>query len=147
MRRIITRLIIIGIFAGIGWVGYQLADFTTCEGPRAEAWLDASMDRFEDSEIDYYSWNDYTTLNQFSLLAEHARERYHAQLNQETIACLEDLNDHNADFYWYEWKMYEAASKDDFLLAAQYDDDRFQSLEAMMRELDRMAAKYNWDLD
>ncbi|NIS83512.1 MAG: hypothetical protein GTO14_25690 [Anaerolineales bacterium] len=147
MRRLFSRLVIVGILTAIGWIGYQISDFTTCEGPGAEAWVNATTDRLEAADYDYTSWDDYTTLGQFSVLAVQAEKRYREQLEQETIKCLKDLHDHNIDFFWYEWKMYEAASNGDFELAAQYDAESIRASEAAMREFDRMAEKYNWDLD
>jgi hypothetical protein len=147
MNRILTRLLVFGLFAGIGWVGYQISDVTDCSGPRSDAWADATINRLDAATHDYDSWNEYTSLAQFSVLANRAEQRYRAQLSEDTISCIEDLQEQTVDFFYYEWKMYEAAGKGDFYLANEYDKDAIIASEEMMRELEKMAEKYDWDLD
>jgi hypothetical protein len=147
MNRLLTRFLVIGVIAGISWVGYQISDITDCSGPRSDAWANATISRLEAANHDYDSWNDYTTLAQFSALATRAEQRYKAQLSENTLSCIEDLQGQTVDFFYYEWKVYEAASEGDFYLAAEYDMDSIVAQEAMWREYEKMAAKYGWDED
>lgn len=147
MNRLLTRLLIIGLFAGLGWASYQLADVTDCSGPRSDAWADSTLARLEAAEQDYASWGDDTTLAQFASLAVRAEARHQAQLAEGTISCLENLQEHTVEFFFYEWKMYEAAGKGDFFQAAAFDEDSIAANEAMRRELETMASEYDWDLE
>jgi len=147
MNRLLARLVVIGVFAGIGWVGYQLSDVTDCSGPRSDAWAEATMGRLEAATQDYDSWNEYTTIAQFSTLTTRAEQRYRAQVAEETLSCIEGIQENTVDFFYYEWKMYEAAGRGDFYLAEEFDMESIVANEAMMRELDKIAAKYGWDLE
>jgi hypothetical protein len=139
-------LLVLGVFAGIGWVGYQLADVTECSGPRSDAWAEATLDRLDDAAADYDAWDSGTTRAQFGALADRAEARYQAQAAQATISCLETLQGHTEEFFYYEWQMYVYASQGNYDQADAYDWASIEANEAMMAELEAMAVEYGWDL-
>ena len=77
-------------------------------------------------------------------MADRAENRYQAQINQTHLACLDDLNDLVVETHFYEWKMYEAASRYDFDLASDYEDEFFIALDKAIAEYDQLEAKYDW---
>lgn len=145
--RLVIRLAVVGIVMGVGWVSYQLSDITSCSGPKADAWAEATIDRMDAASSDYDSWSFSTTTNQFRQFAMRADERYKDQLAQETPNCLDDLQDLTEEFLYYEWKSYDAAAGGSFELAAQYDSDSIYALEAMEREFDKLANENDWQID
>ena len=147
MSRLVLRLAIPGIILAIGWVGYQLADVTDCSGPRSDEWASATMARLDAAETDYNSWNEAATSYQFTSLAGRAEQRYRAQLGQAHPSCLVELQNTTAEFFFSEWKMYEAAGSGDFETAARYDEDSVQAMEASQREIDTLAVKFDWDIE
>jgi hypothetical protein len=146
MNRLISRFVVAGIILAISWIGYQISDVTDCDGPKANAWAEASIARMEAADVDYQSLSGSTTSSQFSAFAQKAEARYRAQLNQNTISCLDVLQEKFVEFFYDEWKMYETAAQGDFDAAEAYDIQSVQASEAIQRELDRLAAKYDWDL-
>lgn len=147
MQRSLPRLIITGIALAIGWVTYQLADVTDCSGPRSDEWAEATLARIETASDDYDAWGEDTTLAEFAAYAERAEARYQAQLAQDAISCIEDLQEHTVDFFHLEWKMYEAASEGQFDLAYEYDLDSAVAYEAMLSEIDKIAERYDWEME
>jgi hypothetical protein len=145
MQRLIVRLIILGVFAGGGWLTYQLADSTKCAGPRAEQWVDASLPRLEASNRDIGSVTEYTTTAQFAALAERAQARYVAQQDQSAPACLAKLQQETSNALYCEWKAYEAAAAGNFDVAVANVDRSEAARQAMEREYYRLAAEYDWD--
>jgi hypothetical protein len=147
MQRLPIRFVIAAVILGISWISYQAADVTDCSGPRSDAWADATLARLEAATEDYESWDEYTTLSEFSSLAQRAEQRYRAQVAEDTISCIDKLQDKTVEFFELEWKMYEAGSAGNFDLAYEYDMDSIAAYEAMMREIDKIAEKYDWELE
>ncbi len=147
MRRLTIRLIVLGVVLGGSWLSYQLADVTSCEGPRSDAWAEASFDRGEAAVADWETIDQYTTAKDFASLSARSYARYAAQLEQETPSCLDELQSIMESFLYNDWKSYEAASQGDFQLAAEHEDQANQALREMEYEFDRLAAKYDWDLE
>ena len=123
MRRLVIRLIVLGIVLGGSWLSYQAADVTKCSGPKAEAWAESTLTRREAATKDYDSITLSTTSSQYASLEARAEQRYQSQVAQETPSCLNELQDLMVQFLYAEWKAYGAASDYDFELAARYDDD------------------------
>jgi hypothetical protein len=147
MRRITIRLIVAAIVFGGAWVVYQLSDFTDCSGPRAEAWADATVRRGEEAFGDHDTITAYTSLAEYAHLSNRAESRYRDQLAQSGPSCLDDLHDAFVEFFFTQWKMYQAASHGNFDLAVEYEDDTIRAFNRAHREYDRLAEQYNWDTD
>lgn len=147
MRRLIIRIIIIGVVLGGSWVAYQLSDFTSCSGPRVDAWLDGSIILRDGSNFDFDSISSSTSLDKFSPLAINAKSRYQEQQNIITPGCLSDVQDKVVEEYYYEWKAYDYASEGDFDLASDYMNKSADSAELVKLEIDKLAKKHDWDID
>jgi hypothetical protein len=148
MNRLVARLLISGVILAIGWGSYQLADITSCDGPKAEAWADGFVLRAETSLDDYDTWNVNTTpTSHFSSLAGRAEQRYTTQNSVEALECLETLQGQAVDLFYSEWQMYEAIVSGNWDLAANYETDFGDTFEAMDREFYRLAEEYDWDLE
>lgn len=145
MRRIITRLIIFGVIAGIGWIGYQLADFTKCGGPKVVNWLDTTGLRLDAYHADWESTNDYTSSGTYRTLAAHAQERYDSQIAEELPSCLTDLQEHATDLFSYEIKSYESLAAGDIDMAMSYFSKEEAAFDSLRSETERPSLKYGWD--
>jgi hypothetical protein len=145
MRRLIIRLIVIGVFGGGSWIAYQLADVTKCNGPKAEQWAGAALERVKGSNADMESVTEYTTRSQFDALASRAKGRYTDQQGASAPACLSDFQRITSEALYYEWKAYDAAASRDFDLASTDIDKAQAAREAMEREYYSLAAKYKWN--
>lgn len=145
MRRLGTRLVVMVVVLGIGWVGYMISDVTECDGPKADAWAEAYLARAEEWENDYWEWDDYTTSAQFTAYASRAEARYHAQLESDYPQCLENMNKEAAEVFYFDWKTYQAASVDNWQQAASYEEDMLEAMDAFLIEFDRLAVEYEWE--
>jgi hypothetical protein len=144
--RLIIRLVVVGIVLAIAWVGYQLADITKCDGPKANAWAEAYFQRVDESTADMESISEYTSDYQFSILAARAQARYRFQEAELAPACLKTLQSKTTLFFWNEWQGYQSASIGDYASAANYFDNIDATLADIKNEIYRLAGKYDWDL-
>lgn len=145
MRRLMFRLLAIGLIGGGSWIAYQLADVTKCNGPKAEKWAAAALQRLEASNADMDSVSEYTTMEGFEQLASRAKTRYTEQQAALAPTCLSDFQQKTSEALYYEWKAYEAVATGDFDLAFTQVDKAQGAREGMEREYYRLAAKYGWD--
>jgi hypothetical protein len=145
MRRLIIRLLAIGVIGGGSWVAYQLSDVTKCNGPKAEEWAASALERLEASSADMDSVTEYTTMAGFQALAARAKTRYTDQQGASAPSCLSDFQQKTSEALYYEWKAYDAVATGDFDLAFQQVDKAQAAREAMEREYYTLAAKYGWD--
>ncbi|MEJ2551273.1 MAG: hypothetical protein P8Z34_11375 [Anaerolineales bacterium] len=148
MRNIVSRLLGVGVVIGIGFLINMLRDTTSCSGPKAVTWDDATGARIEESIQDYNSFNDYAEISGNTDYVMRAEQRYQGQSGQATITCLEDINELIEEFFRLEWKMYEAASNGNYDLAYQYDKESAELSDDIQLEFDRLAEKYeDWQTD
>jgi len=148
----IWRLIVIGsIIVGGGFffsmiVSSQSSDqaSSTCRQSEVERWFDKVEIRLSQQGNDYDSWDENTSTPGFSALASRAEDRYRQQHHQETPSCLKDLQSMIIDFFFYDWKCYEAASKGDFFLAADYEENLASISEKIIQETERLQAEHGW---
>jgi hypothetical protein len=145
MNRLLTRLMVTGVFMVIGWGIYQVSDVTDCSGPKSDAWAEGFIERMDAADADYATWDEFTTTTEFATYADRAEARYSVQYYTETIECLEGLQKEGLEFFWFEWQMYEAASVGNWDLADEYDQKSMVSLDGLEREYNKLAAKYNWE--
>ncbi len=147
MPRLVIRLIIGGIILGGGWVAYQLSDFTSCSGPRVEAWFESSLIITKQSNSDFDSISSSTSLSEFSRLARMAKARYQEQQSLNTLSCLSGVQDKVVEEYYFEWKAYESASEAEFDLASDYMNKSADSQDLLLLEIEKLGIKYDWDFN
>jgi hypothetical protein len=147
MRRLIARLVVLGVFAAGSWIVYQVSDFTSCSGPQAEAWANSTVQRLDMSTSDEDAALAAASVSAFSTLAARAEDRYMAQQAEDAPRCLSTLQEQTSSFLFYEWKAYASAADGDFQTAADYMDQAMAARDAMEREFYRLATQYNWDID
>jgi len=146
MQRIAIRFFVILVVLGGGWIAYQLSDVTTCSGPKAESWANASLQRMDDSTNDMDSITDYTTTGQYNALEKRAKSRYIVQQNETAPKCLKELQTISTDTFYYEWKAFESFTDGYFDESIEYLEKAISSYENMEREFYQLAAKYKWDI-
>lgn len=147
MRRLVSRLIGIGIALAIGWFLYQMDDVTGCDGPGSSDWFESTLVRLDEATADYGAWDEYSPAVAFDDYVVRAEERYQTQLSQKTVGCLETLQEQVTEFLHLEWRMYEAASEGNYELANQYDLESYDADNAVSEEFDRLAEKYGWEIE
>ena len=148
MRNLVTRLIGAGVVIGVAFLINSLRDTTSCSGPKAIAWDEATAVRIDGSVADYDSFESYEEMLNNTPYVERAEQRYIGQSEQETIACLEKLNELIVEFFRLEWKMYESASEGKYELAYEYDAESAELSENIEAEFDELAQKYeDWNIE
>ena len=148
MRNLVTRLIGAGVVIGIAFFINSLRDTTSCSGPKAIAWDEATAVRIDGSVADYDSFESYEEMLNNTPYVERAEQRYIGQSEQETISCLEKLNELIVEFFRLEWKMYESASEGKYELAYEYDAESAELSEKIELEFDNLAEKYeDWNIE
>jgi predicted HTH transcriptional regulator len=147
MRRIKFRFIVLIIILAYAGIQYLGSDWAKCNGPRTEDWLSSTTSRLEMTSKDINSISSFTPASHFRALKNRAQNRYTDQQNQDTPACLSELQEITMDGFYYEWKAYEAASNNDFTTAQSYMENLNVSKDKMEREIYRLASKYGWDFN
>jgi hypothetical protein len=148
MKNLVARLIGAGVVIGIAFLINSLRDTTSCSGPKAIAWDDATADRIDGSVADYDSFETYDEMLNNTPYVQRAEQRYVGQSEQETIKCLEKLNELIVEFFRLEWKMYEAASEGKYELAYEYDAESADLSAEIEAEFDNLAAEYeDWNVE
>jgi hypothetical protein len=147
MQKLPIRMILTVLFLGGSYVVYWASDFTSCEGPKAEGWAEAFLDRDDAAYTDYLTVTGSTTLTEYQDLAYEAQLRYQAQVEQTTPECLENMQSMARSYFFNYWKSYEAASQGNFAQAMAYENEMINAFETMQQEFDRLALEYDWDVE
>jgi hypothetical protein len=147
MRSLVTRLIGAAVVLGIAWFFYQMDDVTGCDGPGSNSWFDETNARHDESNADYAAWEDYDAIDDIDNILARAEARYQAQLAQDTVNCLETIQELKVEFFRLEWKMYEAAANGNIDLAIEYDIESFEVDDDAQNEFYRLAGEYDWELE
>ena len=148
MRNLIARLIGVGVVIGIAFLINSLRDTTSCSGPKAIAWDESTAVRIDGSVADYDSFDSYEDMLDNTPYVERAEQRFTGQSEQDTIACLEKLNELIVEFFRLEWKMYEAASEGKYELAYEYDAESAELSEEIELEFNNLAEEYeDWNIE
>jgi hypothetical protein len=146
MRRLFIRLLIPVLILFIGWIAYQLSDYTKCSGPKAEQWAKSSLQRIDEANADMGTISQISSIDEFTGYASRAQSRYMSQQQERAPSCLYNIQQKTSDALFYEWKAYESSASGDFDLAMTNINQAEISRQDMEKEYYRLAAKYHWDL-
>lgn len=147
MQKLPIRMILTVLLLGGSYVVYWASDFTSCEGPQAEGWMETFIERDDAAYTDYLSVTQNTTLAEYQKLASEAQLRYQAQVEEQTPGCLESMQSSARVYFFNDWKSYEAASQGNITQAMAYENEMAKAFETMHQEFDRLALEYDWDVE
>jgi hypothetical protein len=171
MKSLFSRVLVVIIVIGSGWLIYNASDYSKCSGPKSEAWLIATKSRLDDTISDEASSealiqelfvptptpgpSDSTFLpligsaitsakqNELKTLANNSHMRYLDQQSQETPSCLSELQGEVVKAFYYDWQYYLAAMEGDKELVNRYADEFNSARDEVIIELDKLSVKYD----
>ncbi len=146
MRRILYRLAFIGFLL----VAWQLWDSCSpsandCPPSVVNRYIDESYERTRNSMDDFDFVTQLTTAKQYRSLAAKEQARYKAQQRQETPPCLAELQSVTVAYYYNQWHAYQSFAEYDPDLGLYYAEKAYDSIDKVIREMDRLGAEYKWD--
>jgi len=129
MRRLVTRVVILGIFAFAGWVMTSIEEAGPCGSNAVDGWFDEST----------------SIMATFDYTLSSAKSAYERQLNVEYPECMKKLQEYSLDIYYYTWKAEEAYQSGDYSLSTSYYEKVDQAFANMETEADQLAKEHGWE--
>ena len=91
------------------------------------------------------SWNEFSAILFFQLLANKSGARYSEAKNQQTPDCLENLRWTDMNFYLYEERFYNSLAEGNWSQVEINSDMVKKFGEEYNNELARVLKQYGWD--
>jgi hypothetical protein len=130
MRRLVTRLVIVGVVILAVWLFSYIRDnIGECPNSRVEAWFTNSTKIMEG--FDYYN-------------IQAAENSYKHQQTLNYPQCVSILQKYTVNFFYNIWQSDKARESGDFLMAKFYADEAVKADSDMQQETDRLGIKYGW---
>jgi hypothetical protein len=135
---LVAAIFIFSILSYLSSSSSSSSNSSTCSGQAVDRWFDQSYAILESSESDYELIDSIESYSEFSPLASRAEQRYSEHKRLEAPACLQEIKNLSDQYFFTEWKMYQAASQGDFDSAVDYETEMNRIADQIVQEMDSL---------
>jgi len=135
---LVGAIFIFSIFYYLSSSASSDSNSSMCAGQAVDRWFDQSYAILEDSDADYELIDSIQYYSDFSPLASRAENRYLEHKRLEAPACLQEIKNLSDQYFFTEWKMYQAASQGDLDVAVDYETEMVSIADQIVLEMDSL---------